>query len=102
MYNSIKPWINLPATRKPYIKRDGTGEKVFSADISFMCYAEGKVSVVTNKEGKEVVSNKRLYIEGTTEMSELDRISFEGRESDIKAISYFYRNGSIDIKVVYL
>ena len=94
--------MNLTAIRKPYIKRSGTGAKVLGDPINMDCYAEGKVQVVTNKEGKEVVSNKVLYVDGNTEINELDNIVFEGRESEIKAIGYYYRNGKPDIKLVYL
>ena len=86
----------------PYIKRSGTGSKFFGDSIELTCYAEGKVQVVTNKEGKEVVSNKILYVDGPTEIDELDNVVFEGRETEVKAIGYYYRNGQPDIKLVYL
>ena len=94
--------MNLTAVRKPYSKRSGTGAKIFSDSVSMSCYAEGKVQVVTNKEGKEVVSNKILYVDGLTEIDELDNVVFEGRETEVKAIGYYYRNGQPDIKLVYL
>lgn len=102
MYDSLKSWMDLTAVRKPYIKRSGTGAKTFGEPVNMNCYAEGKVQVVTNKEGKEVVSNKILYIDGSTEIDELDNVIFEGRETEVKAIGYYYRNGQVDIKLVYL
>ena len=102
LYDSLKSWMDLTAVRKPYIKRSGTGAKSFGEPINMNCYAEGKVQVVTNKEGKEVVSNKVLYVDGLTEIDELDNIVFEGRETEIKAIGYYYRGGQVDIKLVYL
>lgn len=102
MYDSLKPWLSLTATRHPYTGRDGTGAKLFGASTEFKCYAEGKVQVVTNQEGKEVVSNKVLYIEGALEINEIDDVTFEGKTTAIKAIGYYYRNGQIDIKMVYL
>lgn len=102
LYDSLKSWMDLTAVRKPYIKRSGTGAKSFGEPINMNCYAEGKVQVVTNKEGKEVVSNKVLYVDGLTEIDELDNVIFEGRETDIKAIGYYYRGGQVDIKLVYL
>jgi len=94
--------MDLTAVRKPYIKRSGTGAKTFGEPANMNCYAEGKVQVVTNKEGKEVVSNKILYVDGSTEIEELDNVIFEGRETEIKAIGYFYRGGQVDMKLVYL
>ena len=94
--------MNLSATRRPYLSRSGTGAKVFGTNETMRCYAEGKVQVVSNKEGKEVVSNKLLYVDGPTEINELDNVIFEGRETEVKAIGYYYRNGQADIKLVYL
>lgn len=94
--------MNLTAIRRPYKRRNGTGAKEFGTNESMKCYAEGKVQVVTNKEGKEVVSNKLLYVDGPTEIVELDNVIFEGRETEVKAIGYYYRNGQADIKLVYL
>lgn len=102
MYKSLKPWMNLKAIRKPYLKRNGTGTKIFGESIEVDCYAEGKVQVVTNREGKEVVSNKILYVDGLEAFDELDNVVFEGRDTEVKAIGYFYRNGQADIKLVYL
>lgn len=102
MLNSIKSWLNLPVQIKPFLKRDGTGDKSFGATINTFCYAEGKVVVVTNDTGTESISTKQLYLDGTEIIAELDCVVFEGRESDIKSVSTFYRNGKADIKVVYL
>ena len=93
MYESLKKWINLPAQIKPFIRINGTGTK---------CYAEGKVTTVTDNKGAEVVSNKQLYIDGSVPIAELDCIIFENSEHSIKSINTFYRNGKPDIKVVYL
>ena len=102
MLKSLKAWINIPFQFKPCIKRTGTGAKEFADTKSSLCYAEGSVKVVKDSQGKEVVSTKQLYVDGTSTIKELDNVLFEGRESEIKAIGYFYRNGVVDMKVVYL
>ena len=102
MYNSLKAWMNLPAQIKPFVRRDGTGTKIYRDAIDVKCYAEGSVKVVTDSTGTEVVSNKQLYVDGSVTISELDGIVFEGSERSIKSIGTFYRNGKPDIKVVYL
>lgn len=102
MYESLKEWLNLPAQIKPFIRRNGTGTKLYGDAIDIQCYAEGKVAVVTDNTGAEVVSNKQLYVDGSVTISELDCIVFEGFEKNIKSIGTFYRNGKPDIKVVYL
>lgn len=102
MYESLKKWINLPAQIKPFIRRNGTGTKLYGDAVDIRCYAEGKVVVVTDNSGTEVVSNKQLYVDGSVNISELDCIVFEGSEKSIKSIGTFYRKGKPDIKVVYL
>lgn len=102
MYGSVKPWINLPAVLKPFDKRTGAGTKIFKEPVDIMCYAEGKVQVVKDNKGIEVVSNKQLYLEGDLQVNELDNIIFEGSENPVIAIGIFYRNGIPDLKVVYV
>ena len=102
MYESLKKWINLPAQIKPFIRRNGTGTKLYRDAVDIKCYAEGKVTTVTDNKGAEVVSNKQLYIDGSVPITELDCIIFENSEHSIKSINTFYRNGKPDIKVVYL
>lgn len=102
MYASLKAWMNLPAQIKPFLKRDGTGTKVYADPVDILCYAEGKVQVVTDNTGTEVVSNSQLYVDGSVTVSALDCVVFEGIEKSIKSLTTFYRNGKPDIKVVYL
>ena len=102
LFKSLKSWANLPFTYKPFTGRSGTGTKQYAGAQSGLCYAEGSVKVVSNNEGKEVVSNKQLYVDGTSPIKELDNVLFEGRETEVKAIGYFYRNGLVDMKVVYI
>lgn len=102
MYESLKKWINLPAQIKPFIRRNGTGTKLYGDAVDIKCYAEGKVTTVTDNKGAEVVSNKQLYIDGSVPIAELDCIIFENSEHSIKSINTFYRNDKPDIKVVYL
>lgn len=94
--------MNLPFVFRPYIGRSGTGTKQYAANESGLCYAEGSVKIVKDAQGKEVVSTMQLYVDGNSPIKELDNVVFEGRESEIKAIGYFYRNGRVDMKVVYL
>ena len=102
MYESLKEWINLPAQIKPFIRRNGTGTKLYGDAVDIKCYAEGKVTSVTDNKGAVVVSNNQLYIEGSVPIAELDCIIFENSEHSIESINTFYRNGKPDIKVVYL
>lgn len=102
MYDSVKDWLDVPITIKPFLKRTATGDKEFGTPHDALCYPRGEVNIVRNWQGVEVVSHNHLHVEGDTEVSELDNVVFEGREYPVQAISAFYRNGKPDIKVVYI
>ena len=94
--------MDLDASIKPFIKRDGTGSIQYGQIANIKCYAEGKVTVVTDRTGAEVVSDKQLYIDGSISISELDSVTFESSEYSIKSIGTFYTKGKPDMRVVYL
>lgn len=102
MYESLKSWINVPVTVKPYVKRSATGDKVFGKSYDILCYPQGEVNIVRNWQGVEVVSHNHLFVDGDTKVTKLDNIIFEGEDLPVQAISTFYRNGKPDIKVVYV
>lgn len=102
MYDSLKPWVNVPIIIKPYLKRTATGDKVFGPEYTVMCYPQGEVNIVRNWQGVEVVSHNHLFVEGDTNVSKLDNVVFEGEELPVQAISTYYRDGKPDVKVVYV
>lgn len=102
MFASIKPWINVSYTIKPFIKRDGAGTKVFGDDIKSLCYPVCDVKLVTNTDGSEVTSTTQLYVPGTEVIKPTDEVVFNGETRPIQRITDYYRNGVVDIRVVYL
>lgn len=102
MYETIKPWINVPVTVKPYLKRGATGDKIFGEAYTMLCYPQGEVNIVRNWQGVEVVSHNHLFVDGSEVVTKLDNIIFEGEDLPVQAISTFYRDGKPDIKVVYV
>lgn len=102
MYASLKPWINVPFKLKPFVKRNGAGTKVFDADVSALCYPVSDVVNVVNKDGAEVTSSTQLYVEGTLAVAPMDEVIFENEQRPIQRINSFYRDGAVDLKVVYL
>lgn len=102
MYESLKPWLLQTATVYPYIVHNAYGDRQFGEPYDIRCYPEGKVQIVKNSDGKEVVSNTILYVEGTATINDLDKIVFEGRETEIVAITSYYRGSGPDVKMVYL
>lgn len=102
MYESLKSWINVPVTIRPYVKRSATGDKLFGESYEVLCYPQGEVNIVRNWQGVEVVSHNQLHMDGSVPVTKLDNIIFEGEELPVQAIACFYRNGKPDIKVVYI
>ena len=102
MYESIKDWIDVPVTVKPFIKRGATGDKIFGDEYTILCYPQGEVNIVRNWQGVEIVSHNHLYINGDEKVTKLDSIVFDGEELPVQAITSYYRNGVPDIKVVYI
>lgn len=102
MYDSLKEWINVPITIKPFEKRSATGDKIFGQPYDVLCYPQGEVNIVRNWQGVEVVSHNHLYMDGTVPITKLDSVLFDGEELPVQAISKYYRDGKVDIKVVYV
>lgn len=102
MYASIKPWINVPFKIRPFVKRNGAGTKIFAPDIDALCYPKEDVKLVVDKDGAEVVSTTELYVDGTVDIKVTDDVVFEGAQKPIKRLGSFYRDGRVDIRVVYI
>ena len=102
MFDNLRPWINVPISIKPFVKRTGTGDKEFGEMYPDKCYPESQIVVVKDSTGSDVTSNTHLYMDGTSSVKALDVILFEGREWPVHTVSTFYRNGVADIKVVYI
>lgn len=102
MYASLKAWINVPYQIKPFIRRDGAGTKVFGDTIDSTCYPVGDVKLVTNATGAEIVSTMQLYVPGTERLKVTDEVVFNGEVRAIQRITDYFRNGVVDIRVVYL
>lgn len=102
MYASLKSWINVPYSILPFVKYTGAGSKVYGDRIDSLCYPTGDVRKILDVNGSEVTSTATLYVPGTENIKDTDTIVFEGRERSILRITNYYRDGVVDIKVVYL
>lgn len=105
IYPSIKKWVNIPLTIKPFDKYSGSGEKLYKAPIEeLLCYPMGENNIVRNRRGVDVVSNSKIYVDGDVDINELDSviINNDGFEYPVQAVTEYYRDGRIDIKVVYI
>ena len=102
MYASLKEWINVPYEYNSFEKYDGAGNKIFGESTKSLCYPSGDVRFVTDVYGKQVVSTGQLYVDGSEPIKVSDMVIFEGDERAIHRITSYYRDGKVDIKVVYI
>jgi hypothetical protein len=102
MYASVKPWINIPYQYRPFLKYSGAGVKQFGEPVSSLCYPVGDTKFVTDVNGAQKVSTMQLYVDGTEAIKVNDSVLIEGEERAIYRITSYYRNGAVDLRVVYL
>lgn len=102
MYASLIPWLSVKYQIKPFIRRNGAGEKTYGDLVESLCYPVGDVKLITNADGAEVTSTTQLYLPGTEPIKVTDNVIFNGEERPIQRIAEFYRDGVVDVKVVYL
>lgn len=102
MYASLKSWINVPYSILPFVKYSGAGTKVYGDRIDSLCYPTGDVRKILDANGSEVTSTATLYVDGSEPIKDTDTVVFEGKERSILRITNYYREGRVDLKVVYL
>ena len=102
MYASLRSWMNVPLTVRPFVKHSGAGTKQFGDNVELLCYPKADIQVITDEKGSEVISTTQLYVDGRNSIKVTDNVIFEGTERPIQRINTFYRNGAADILVVYL
>ena len=102
MYDSVKPWINVPYQYKPFIKYNGAGVRQLGDPVDSLCYPVGDTKFVTDVSGAQKVSTMQLYVPGTEAIKVNDTVIIAGEERAIYRITSYYRDGVVDLKVVYL
>ena len=102
MYASLKPWINVPYQYKPFVKYNGAGVRILGDPVDSLCYPVGDTKFVTDVSGAQKVSTMQLYVPGTENIKVNDIVLIEGEERAIYRITSYYREGVVDIRVVYL
>lgn len=102
MYASLAKWINIPYQYRPFIKYNGAGVRQLGDPIESLCYPVGDTKFVTDVNGAQKVSTMQLYVHGTERIKVNDMVLIEGEERAIYRITSYYRDGAIDLKVVYL
>jgi hypothetical protein len=69
--------------------QDGYGDKTFAATVNRKCYREGKITLVKNTFGEDVISELRLYFDGLFPITGNDEIIFDGKKYRVQAFSKF-------------
>lgn len=102
MYASLKEWINVPYQYRPFLKYNGAGVRQLGDPVDSVCYPVGDTKFVTDVSGAQKVSTMQLYVPGTEEIKVNDTVLIAGEERAIYRITSYYREGAVDLKVVYL
>lgn len=102
MFESIKEWMNVKFQYRPFVRHNGAGTAQYGEAVNASCYPVGDIKVVANDDGVEVTSTTQLYVDGSTPINVLDQVLFSNAARKIIRINDFYRNGVVDIRVVYL
>lgn len=102
MYASLRKWINVPYQYRPFLKYNGAGVRQLGDPVDSMCYPVGDTKFVTDVSGAQKVSTMQLYVPGTENIKVNDTVVIAGEERAIYRITSYYREGTVDLKVVYL
>lgn len=102
MFESLKEWMNVQFQYKPFIKHNGAGTAQYDDAVNSLCYPVGDLKVITDVEGVEVTSTTQLYVDGSVQINVFDQVIFNNMVRKIIRVNDFYRNGVVDIRVVYL
>jgi hypothetical protein len=85
---------------------DSYNQGIYDAPpVDYLCISEGKINVIRNMEGEQVVTALRLYISGKVVVTPKDKFVFDGVTYPILARSFFKGNGIpgyVGTTVVYL
>lgn len=94
---------------------DGAGDKTYGLPTMILCYIEGKIELVRNLDGDEVISTRKVYVK-TDSVSKFwpyrdpssavpkaaDILTIDGLDYPVLALQPYYRNGIVDLLVVYV
>lgn len=102
MLKDLKAWLTIPIRQLPFIRYDGAGDKLFGDEIERLCYMEGKITKVTNAAGNEVISMRKIYLDGNCSIHENDELIINGKSYPVQAVEpVFDVDGSVSVLVVY-
>lgn len=81
--------------------QDAYGKPVYGAGAAVQARWQGKLQLVRDKTGKEVVSQSQVWLEEAVEVE--DKLAYGGREYTVLAVADAVGlNGQIDHRVAYL
>ena len=76
-------------SHKALISQESNGDKVFGDPVDRNCSQEGKIIMVRNTSGEEVVSSLQLYLDTLFPITALDEVVFDGRTYPIISFARF-------------
>lgn len=102
MLKGVKEWCDMPVIIKPFLSYDGMGDKTYDVDIPALCYMNAAVTKKVTVDAVEIISTTCLYVNTVQVIKKTDVIVLDNIEYIIHSVDAFYRDGTIDLQVVYI
>lgn len=106
MYSAVKQWLKTPIKIYTGVK-DGYSSYTYDRNnpSDALCYPVEEFKMVRNLEGKDVVSQIHLHVDGSVviDKSGSNLIDYDGQEYKVQALErYRDTQGNVDIQVIHL
>lgn len=106
MFESLKSWCVFPVYVHRYSGFSASGDALHATTVEYKCYHVDSMLAITDKNGKEYISNTQVYLPSGNDVSIEDFISFPDLSTprEIRKLGDFLDGNtrSISIRVIYL
>lgn len=99
--------LNHKIIWEKFQSRDGAGRATYQSPVELPCFLDGRIKVIPNSTGREVVSRMTIFLNGTPEAGQItadDRITLpDGTRPPIAAVQKIYdERGNLHHVEVYV
>jgi hypothetical protein len=102
MFKSLKSWLDMSIQLKVYSSRNGAGTIIYNAPVNIICYIQSEDILFINDDGAEMLSDTQIYVDGSTVVTTLDAVIFDGKTRPIRKVGIWYKNNLPSIRMIYL
>lgn len=105
MFESLKAWCTGTINLYRFSGKSMSGDSSYASAEELACYIAYKDKQITDKHGKEYISNTQVYIECSPPVTVTDKIALpDGPSIEIRQLGGFMdgNTGKMSIQVIYL